>query len=81
MLREVTNGTAALEGPNGIWRVKRGDTVPGVRTLLSDYWRPRWRLGLTSYGEATMLEKLAAVGFFAQRGLLDDRFHESCQLS
>ena len=31
MLREVTNGTAVLEGPNGIWRVKRGDTVPGGR--------------------------------------------------
>ena len=30
MLREVTNGTAVLEGPNGIWTVKRGDMVPGV---------------------------------------------------
>ena len=29
-LREVTNGTAVLEGPNGIWRTERGDTVPGV---------------------------------------------------
>ena len=29
-LREVTNGTAVLEGPNGTWRVTRGDTVPGV---------------------------------------------------
>jgi hypothetical protein len=30
VLREVVNGTAVLEGPAGIWRVKRGDSVPGV---------------------------------------------------
>ena len=35
MLREVINGTAVLEGPNGIWRVKRGDTVPGVGRVES----------------------------------------------
>ncbi len=29
-LREVVNGKAVLEGPNGTWRVGRGDTVPGV---------------------------------------------------
>ena len=29
-LRDVTNGTAVLEGPNGIWRAVRGDTVPGL---------------------------------------------------
>ena len=29
-LRDVTNGTAVLEGPNGIWRAARGDTVPGL---------------------------------------------------
>lgn len=29
-LRDVTNGTATLEGPNGTWRVVRGDTVPGL---------------------------------------------------
>jgi len=29
-LREVVDGTAVLEGPDGIFRVKRGDTVPGV---------------------------------------------------
>jgi hypothetical protein len=29
-LREVTNGTAVLEGPNGVWRAKPGQTVPGV---------------------------------------------------
>jgi SAM-dependent methyltransferase len=38
-----------------------------VRTLLSGYWRLRARLGLTRYGEAAMLEKLAAAGFSAQR--------------
>ncbi len=29
-LRDVTNGTATLEGPNGTWRVVCGDTVPGL---------------------------------------------------
>ena len=29
-LREVTNGTAVLEGPNGIWRATPGQTVPGL---------------------------------------------------
>ena len=33
-LREVVNGTAVLEGPDGIWRVKRGDTVPGVGRIV-----------------------------------------------
>jgi SAM-dependent methyltransferase len=38
-----------------------------VRTLLSDYWRLRSRLGLTRYGETAITEKLAAAGFSAQR--------------
>jgi hypothetical protein len=29
-LREVVNGTAVIEGPNGVWRVTTGQTVPGV---------------------------------------------------
>jgi hypothetical protein len=29
-LREVVNGTAVLEGPNGVWKVMPGQTVPGV---------------------------------------------------
>jgi hypothetical protein len=29
-LREVINGTAVIEGPNGVWRVTPGQTVPGV---------------------------------------------------
>jgi hypothetical protein len=29
-LREVVNGTAVIEGPNGVWRVTPGQTVPGV---------------------------------------------------
>ena len=29
-LREVTNGTALLEGPNGVWRVTPGRTVPSL---------------------------------------------------
>jgi hypothetical protein len=42
-LREVTNGTAVLEGPNGIWRAKRGDTVPGVGRVDSIVrWGSRW---------------------------------------
>ena len=34
-----------------------------ARTLISDYWRLRTRIGLTRYGEAAMIEKLAAAGF------------------
>ncbi len=35
MLREVVNGMAVLQGPNGIWRVTHGDTVPGVGRVNS----------------------------------------------
>jgi hypothetical protein len=38
-LRDVTNGTAVLEGPNGTWRVARGDTVPGLGKVESIF---RW---------------------------------------
>lgn len=38
-LREVMNGTAVLEGPNGTWRVNRGDTVPGVGRIIAIF---RW---------------------------------------
>jgi SAM-dependent methyltransferase len=38
-----------------------------VRTLFSDYWRLRTNYGLTRYGEAAMMQKLAAAGFAAQR--------------
>ncbi len=29
-LREVVNGTAVIIGPNGVWRVTPGQTVPGI---------------------------------------------------
>ena len=38
-----------------------------VRTLLSDYWRLRAKLGLTRYPERAMIEKLEAAGFTAER--------------
>ena len=38
-----------------------------VRTAASDYWRLRSNLGLTRYGEAAIIEKLAAAGFSARR--------------
>ena len=38
-----------------------------ARTVLSDYWRLRSHLGLTRYGEAAIIEKLAAAGFSARR--------------
>jgi len=38
-----------------------------ARTLFSDYWRLRSDFGLTRYGEATMMQKLAAAGFSARR--------------
>ena len=37
-----------------------------LRTLLSNYWKLRSRLGLTRYGDAAMLEKLDAAGFDAE---------------
>lgn len=48
-LREVTNGTAVLEGPDGgIWGVKSGDTVPGLGKIES-YVRSngRWAVATT----------------------------------
>ncbi len=42
-VREVTNGLAALEGPNGTLRVRRGDTVPGLGRIDSIVlWGQRW---------------------------------------
>ena len=42
-LREISNGTAVLEGPNGIWRATRGDTLPGVgRIDFIVRWGNRW---------------------------------------
>jgi len=42
-VREVTNGLAALEGPNGVWRVRRGDAVPGLGRIDSIVlWGHRW---------------------------------------
>jgi len=37
------------------------------RTLLSNYWRLRSKLGLTRYAKAAMIEKLEAAGFTAER--------------
>jgi hypothetical protein len=34
-LREVSDGTVVLVGPNGIWRATAGQTVPGVGTVNS----------------------------------------------
>jgi hypothetical protein len=34
-LREVSDGTAVLVGPNGIWRATAGQTVPGIGTVNS----------------------------------------------
>jgi len=49
MLREVTNGKAVLEGPNGIWTAKRGDTVPGVGRVESIVlWGERWIVATSS---------------------------------
>ncbi len=48
-LREVTNGTVVLEGPDGgIWSVKSGDTVPGLGKIES-YVRSndRWTVATT----------------------------------
>src|SRR5271156_4968887 len=42
-IREVVNGVAVLEGPNGVWRSRRGDTVPGLGKVDSIvFWGHRW---------------------------------------
>ena len=38
-----------------------------ARTLVSDYWRVRSRLGFTRYTQAAMIEKLNTAGFAALR--------------
>jgi SAM-dependent methyltransferase len=38
-----------------------------MRTLASEYWRLRSKLGLTRYAERAMIDKLAAAGFSASR--------------
>jgi hypothetical protein len=48
-LRGVTNGTAVLEGPSGIWRAMQGDTVPGVGRVESMVrWGDRLIVATTS---------------------------------
>jgi SAM-dependent methyltransferase len=42
-----------------------------MRTAMSDYRQLRSRLGLTQYGEAAMIEKLAAAGFVAKRAAVN----------
>ena len=43
VVREVANGTAVLQGPNGVWKASRGDTVPGLGTVDSIVlWGNRW---------------------------------------
>jgi hypothetical protein len=42
-VRNVYNNTAVLEGPDGVWRVARGDTVPAVGRIDSIVlWGNRW---------------------------------------
>ena len=42
-VREVRGGTAILDGPDGVWTVTRGDTVPGVGRIDSIVrWGNRW---------------------------------------
>jgi hypothetical protein len=43
VVREVANGTAVLQGPNGVWKATRGDTVPGLGKVDSIVrWGNRW---------------------------------------
>jgi hypothetical protein len=47
-LREVVDGTAVLEGPNGIRKARRGDTVPGIGRIESMVrWGSRWIVATT----------------------------------
>jgi hypothetical protein len=43
MIREVVGDGVILQGPNGIWMVTRGDTVPGLGKVNSIVrWGKRW---------------------------------------
>lgn len=47
-VRQVYGGTAVLEGPGGVWRATRGDTVPGVGRIESIVlWGGRWIVATT----------------------------------
>ena len=53
VIRDVTGGTAVLEGPNGVWRAAPGATVPGVgKVHFVVRWGGRWIVG-TSRGLIT----------------------------
>src|SRR5215467_12036249 len=46
---EVIDGRAVVQGPNGVWRVTRGDTVPGVGKVNSIVrWGKRWIVATSS---------------------------------
>jgi hypothetical protein len=48
-VRDVVGGKAVLEGPNGIWKATRGDTVPGLGTVDSIVrWGNRWIVATSS---------------------------------
>jgi hypothetical protein len=43
VVRDVTNGKVVLQGPNGVWKVSQGDSVPGLGTIDSIVlWGSRW---------------------------------------
>jgi hypothetical protein len=49
-VRDVAGATAVLEGPNGVWRATRGDTLPRVGRVESIVrWGSRW-IVVTSSG-------------------------------
>src|SRR5262249_32009484 len=53
VVRDVAGGTAVLEGPNGVLRTTRGETVPGLgRVDFIVRWGSRWIVG-TSRGLIT----------------------------
>jgi hypothetical protein len=50
IVRDVAGATAVLEGPNGVWRAARGDTLPRVGRVESIVrWGSRW-IVVTSSG-------------------------------
>ena len=48
-IRQINGGTAVLEGPNGVWKARRGDTIPGVGKIESIVlWGNRWIVATSS---------------------------------
>jgi hypothetical protein len=57
---------SAAAGAAALLRFGRDNGFLCGAVIVSPYWRPRSRYGLTRYSQAAITDKLAAAGFTAQ---------------